>query len=123
MVLGAVATPGGHSNDDVWKVEDHLGIAPGIPIVMPSATGTPTQGGGWGHPSPQGTPRAAASRWGENRPCRWGEVFFLLFYYFILKPKAASLDVRLQQLHPTPEGKAGCVPSPRPPRSHWGRVR
>lgn len=30
-----------------------------------------------------------------------GRVFSLLFYNFILKPKPASLGVRLQQLHPT----------------------
>lgn len=51
-----------------------------------------------------------------------GKRFFLLFYRFLLKPNTAGFAVRLQQ-PPPPGGKAGRVPSPRPPRSHWGRVR
>lgn len=48
-------------------------------------------------------------------------LFFLLFYHFILKPKAVSLGVRLQQLHPTLGGKAGCVPSPRATEESLGQ--
>lgn len=80
---------------------------------------------GWWLGSPSAPPRVLEhpellQRVGEKTAPAGGEGFFLLFYHFILKPNAAGLGVRLQQPVPPPggEGEAGCVPSPRPPRSH-----
>lgn len=50
-----------------------------------------------------------------------GRVFFLLFYHFILKPKAAILGVRLQQLHPTLEGKGWMCPQPQATEESLGQ--
>lgn len=50
-----------------------------------------------------------------------GRVFFLLFYHFILKPKAAILGVRLQQLHPTLEGEGWMCPQPQATEESLGQ--
>lgn len=120
MVLGAVTSPGGHRNDGVWKVE-----MDGIPIEVPSATGTPTQGWWLGSPVPPGcwSSLSCCKQMGRKQILQVGEGFFSLVLSLFSKPKSASLGVRLQQLHPTLGQKAGCVLCPRPPRSHWGRVR
>ena len=112
--IGAVATPGGHSSDGVQKVGGHPGTASGTPIVMPCATGTPTQGDGWGHPGTSpGCWRtlSCCKQPGRKQTLRVGRGFFL-FYHFILKPNTAGLGVRLLQPVPWGGGGVGYVPSP-----------
>lgn len=99
MVLGAVTSPGGHSNDDVWKAE-----MDGIPMEMPSATGTPTQGWWLGSPVPPGcwSTLSCCKQMGRKQILQVGEGFFplVLSFFFFSKPKSASLGVRLQLLTP-----------------------
>lgn len=94
--------------------EGHLGIAPGISTVMPSATGTPPRVV-VGVPCP---PRVLVhpellQADGEKTGPAGGESFSLLFYYFILKPKAASLEVEAAAAAPQPRGE-GWMLSPAP---------
>lgn len=121
MVLGAVTSPGGHSNDDVWKAE-----MDGIPMEMPSATGTPTQGWWLGSPVPPGcwSTLSCCKQMGRKQILQVGEGFFpLVLSFFFFEAQICQFGGEAAAAHPTLGEKVGCVLCPRPPRSHWGRVR
>lgn len=66
----------------VWEVGGHPGVASGTPMVMPCATGTPTQGGGWGHPQPPlgcWSTLSCCKELGRKQPLRVGRGFSSCF--------------------------------------------